>query len=144
MEYGYAVYFSYDDLDKQGKLSSDPLQPWKRVAEDMLRIARDYHQVYITVWYPHSFGECLASQGCDQSQHTFDVILQTIIPTRTGLNNIKSTSAVWMSEANYTEPHTLRKPHVYRSPWTSDEHEYWRRMMLEQAAASEKEEYFKH
>ena len=54
---GYAVYFSYADLAKQGKLSSDKLQPWKRVLEDVLVIARNYRQVCVIAWYPHEFGE---------------------------------------------------------------------------------------
>lgn len=42
---GLAVHFSYSDLEKQGKLSSDVLQPWKRVLEDVLILARQFKQV---------------------------------------------------------------------------------------------------
>ena len=51
-----AIYFAYTDLEKQGKLSSDKLMPYKRVLEDVLVIARNYKQVYIMAWYPHQFG----------------------------------------------------------------------------------------
>jgi hypothetical protein len=112
-ETGYAVHFSYADLEKQGKLSSDLLQPWKRVAEDILQIARAYKQIYITAWYPHSFGKRnlneekeftdrrkLNNRSSEEDRtdlHRFDIILQQIIPTRTGLDGIKSTAAVWLS-----------------------------------------------
>ncbi len=55
-ENGIAVYYSYDDLEKQGKLSSDVHQPWKRILDDVLVIARDFKQIYVTLWYPHTFG----------------------------------------------------------------------------------------
>eukprot|EP00596_Hydrurales_sp_CCMP1899_P006160 CAMPEP_0119053110 /NCGR_PEP_ID=MMETSP1177-20130426/74202_1 /TAXON_ID=2985 /ORGANISM="Ochromonas sp, Strain CCMP1899" /LENGTH=206 /DNA_ID=CAMNT_0007032937 /DNA_START=221 /DNA_END=841 /DNA_ORIENTATION=- len=113
-ETGYAVHFSYVDLEKQGKLSSDLLQPWKRVVEDILEIARKHKQIYITAWYPHSFGKRSLNEEKtftdrrklnDRSNeedrtdlHRFDVILQQIIPTRTGLDGIKSTAAVWLSD----------------------------------------------
>ena len=111
---GFAVHFLYSDLLKCGKLSSDRRQPWKRVFEDVVQIARDYKQVYITAWYPHSFGreatknpvyvgqQALtmsaaagssnvrpgSSDNGDQTNvarpRQFEVILQDIIPTRTG------------------------------------------------------------
>ena len=52
---GFAAYFSYKDLKSQGKYSGEPLQPWKRVLEDVLVIARNYSQTFVTMWYPHKF-----------------------------------------------------------------------------------------
>lgn len=148
-ERGFGLYYSYDDLSKHGKLSSDILQPWKRVLEDVLVVARKYKQVYITVWYPHQFGGVqrrTASEGRSliekesvvpipvtratftevgednsilvHEQHRFLKefhesyrhinIIQQIIPTRTGLDGIKSSAAVWVSAINDTEPFSLQ------------------------------------
>lgn len=129
-EGGFAVYFSYSDLKKNGKLSSDKRQPWKRVVDDVIQIAREYKQVYITVWYPHSFGRqrvtnpvyvgqqqqyvqdregsaapYAANENMTNSR-TFEVILQEILPTRTGLNGIKSSAVVWLSAINGSAPST--------------------------------------
>ena len=150
MESGYAVHFSYSDLLKSGKLSSDRRQPWKRVVDDIIEIARDYKQVYITVWYPHAFGQLEerhtsssrdisttavsgdSSQTTDdnlpgirsvelddddedakqvpytkiikQRKHESSVILQEIIPTRTGLGAIQSSTVVWLSAVNGSAP----------------------------------------
>ena len=130
---GYAVHFSYSDLLKCGKLSSDRRQPWKRVFEDIVQIARDYKQVYITAWYPHSFGRepttnpvyvgqqvvssssvngAARSSASDPGQQLnvarprqFEVILQDIIPTRTGACALKSAGClpfvVLISITNY-------------------------------------------
>ena len=145
-EAGYAVHFSYADLAKQGKLSSDRRQPWKRVVEDILVIARDYKQVYITVWYPHSFGTRPSGDGtrtktpgdrtpgsgdklkgkddiatrkttapADKHPHRFEVVIQEIIPTRTGLTGVKSSAAVWMSSLNRSAPHTFSPKGIHRA-----------------------------
>lgn len=149
-ERGYAVYFSYDDLSKQGKLSSDILQPWKRIVEDVLTVARKHKQVYITVWYPHQFGgerkrslqesrmliekapvvpipvtkatftEVLEDNSIAvHEQHRFLKqfhenyrhinIIQQIIPTRTGLDGIKSSAAVWVSAINGSDPFSFQQ-----------------------------------
>ena len=164
-ESGYAVHFSYSDLLKSGKLSSDRRQPWKRVVDDVIEIARDYKQVYITVWYPHAFGQLeerpttssLSSEGTstmttsgDGSQTTNDnlsgtrtidlendeddvyakhipyakivkerkhestVILQEIIPTRTGLGTIQSSTVVWLSAVNGSEPGAFPPQIIYQ------------------------------
>lgn len=55
-EIGLAIYYSYQDLANYGLLSSDPERPWKRLQQDMLSIARKYKQIYMIVWYPHTFG----------------------------------------------------------------------------------------
>ena len=47
-EAGFGVYFSYADLEKQGKLSNDHRKQegkWARVSEDIMWIARKYRQV---------------------------------------------------------------------------------------------------
>ena len=100
-ERGFGVYFSYADLLKQGMLSSDKLQPWKRVYEDLLWTARKHKQIYIMVWYPHQFGDKEESPGSVRS-HKHENIIQMVIPTRTGMDGLKSTAAVWMMARNET------------------------------------------
>lgn len=100
-EKGYGVYFSYADLQKQGMLSSDKLQPWKRVYEDMLWTARKFKQIYIMVWYPHQFGSAETAVKTGQ-KHKFSNIIQMVIPTRTGMDGLKSTAAVWLMARNET------------------------------------------
>lgn len=125
-ETGYAVYFSYLDLAKQGKLSSDRREPWKRVLVDMLVVARDYRQVYITLWYPHTFGkDALPENGdtigeittvdVEDDSHRHEVVIQQIVPTRTGLSEIKSTCTVWMSAINNSAPHSFKPLRVYNT-----------------------------
>jgi hypothetical protein len=147
-ERGFGVYFSYDDLLAQGKLSSDLLQPWKRVLEDVLVVARKYKQVYVTIWYPHQFGgkerrstfsarkliekESVVEVPVTGATHTEtnedgDVlvyglhrlmkeqhekyrhinVIQQVVPTRTGLDGIKCSAAVWVSAINGSEPFSL-------------------------------------
>lgn len=118
-EEGYGVYFSYPDLDTQGKLSGDVLQPWKRVNEEMMWIARKYKQVYLTLWYPNKFGEPTDKEDVTADPFRYVSLLQQIIPTRTGLNDIRSTSAVWLSSINGTEP---IPPTAYKRDWTEEDH----------------------
>mmetsp|Transcript_14656 Transcript_14656/g.32916 ORF Transcript_14656/g.32916 Transcript_14656/m.32916 type:complete len:309 (-) Transcript_14656:83-1009(-) len=119
IEAGYAVYFSYADLQKQGLLSGDKLFPWKRVQEPVMWIARKFKQVYITVWYPHQFGakgaqDTLTPLAQSQIQrHRYENIIQTVIPTRTGMDSLKSTAAVWLVAVNMTE--IIRPPRMYRA-----------------------------
>lgn len=95
------MYFSYKDLAAQGMLSSDKLQPFKRVQEPILWTARKFKQIYITVWYPHQFGEKEANPA-ENRRHRHENIIQMVIPTRTGLDGLRSTSAVWLMERNST------------------------------------------
>lgn len=121
-EHGYAVYFSYDDLRKQGKWSTDKLQPFKRVLADVLVIARHYRQVYVTAWYPHAFGK---AHDDPEDPHRHTSVLQQVIPTRTGLFGIKSTVPVWMSAINRTEPEPKKRrlrDYVYREEWSDQDH----------------------
>jgi len=129
MEEGFGVYFAYNDLAAQGKLSSDKLKPWKRVLEDMLNIAREHRQVYVTAWYPHEYGHAGESvkhlERLKENPHVFTTILQQVIPTRTGLNGIVSTVPVWMSAVNKAAP--ARKldsrfiPEI-RKDWKKEDH----------------------
>jgi hypothetical protein len=104
MESGIAVYYSDEDLLRQGMMSSDVHYPYKRVQEEILKIARKYKQIYITAWFPSSFGDQNPNSPLlKNNPNRHKVIIQQIVPTRTGLNNIKSTVVVWMSSKNYTE-----------------------------------------
>lgn len=121
-EHGYAVYFAYDDLKKQGKWSTDKLQPFKRVLSDVLVIARHYRQVYVTAWYPHAFGKANDDSN-DPHRHT--TVLQQVIPTRTGLFGIKSIVPVWMSAINHTDPEPKKRrlrDYVYEKEWSNEDH----------------------
>jgi hypothetical protein len=119
-ESGYAVYYSYADLERQGRLSSDKLQPWKRVCDDMLGLARQYHQVYITAWYPSEFAHHADEQSRARDPHRFTTIVQQTLPTRTGLDALKSTAAVWLSLVNSTAPTV--PPRMYQKEWTEEDH----------------------
>lgn len=102
-EAGFGVYFSYDDLQRQGKLSNDHRKEgkWARVSEDIMWIARKYRQVYITVWYPHKFGQISASEIEKKTdQYRYHTIIQQTLPTRTGLFDLQSTGVVWLSAVN--------------------------------------------
>lgn len=113
------AYFSYEDLSSQGMLSSDALRPFKRIETIVLELARKYKQAYITVYYPHVFGhgqvqQVVAADGLPEivsrysnqrAQHRYTSIIREVIPTRTGLDGIKSTSVMWLSKVNHEEPH---------------------------------------
>jgi hypothetical protein len=62
-EEGIAVYYKYSDLELQGKLSSDTEKPYKRVLPQILALARKFKLVYVTVYYPHSFGQVESSDS---------------------------------------------------------------------------------
>jgi len=118
-ERGVAVHFSIEDLENQGMLSSDKNFPWKRTQEPVLRVARKYRQIYITQWYPSKFGrQDVPAVEKDPYRHT--TIVRQIVPTRTGLGNIKSTAAVWLSHTNGSEPEI--PPRILRKAWTEDDH----------------------
>jgi hypothetical protein len=125
-EDGFAVYFSYKDLQAQGKLSSDKLAPWKRVMEDVLEIAREFRQVSITAWYPHEYGEAgdnkKEQKRIKKQPNRFTSIIQQIIPTRTGLRGIKSTVPVWMSAINKNTPRRKLVEHPVIKEWSEDDH----------------------
>lgn len=116
---GYAIYFSLDDLKEQGMLSSDSHEPWKRTLEPVLKVARSHKQVYITQWYPKKFGRQDVTAVLDNA-HRHETVIRQIIPTRTGLNNIKSTAAVWLMSTNFTAP-TITEVGI-KKQWTEDDH----------------------
>jgi len=121
-EEGWAVYFKYEDLEKQGRLSSDKLRPWKRILDDILNIARDYRQVSITAWYPNVFGVDPGPEYSEEDRNRYKNIIQEVIPTRTGLDILRSTVTVWMSHVNATA--VKKKKHVYRRLWTPEDENY--------------------
>jgi hypothetical protein len=60
------------------------------IQRSMMKIAQKHKQIYVVVWHPHTFGEIHSE---DKLRHV--VILQEILPTRTGLNKLRSTFTVW-------------------------------------------------
>lgn len=140
---GFAVHFSLDDLKQQGMLSSDSHEPWKRTVDPILKIARDYRQVYVTQWYPKKFGrqDSVSASGTGtgtpvnananvkkeeknddvtSALHRHETVIRQVIPTRTGMKNIKSTAAVWLMSTNMTAP-TIPEVGVFKA-WTEDDH----------------------
>ena len=118
-EQGLAVYFSYHDLLEQSKLSSDSEQPWKRVCDDVLWIARRYRQTYVTVWYPRTFGT-VSDITSDIDPQRLTNVIREIVPTRTGLNELRSTAVVWLSLPNDTQ--VFETPRMYKKEWTEEDH----------------------
>jgi hypothetical protein len=117
IEPGYAVYFSYDDLKKQGKLSTNVLSPWSRVEEDILAIARDFKQVCFFRWSPYRFGADVKGPG---NRHIHESVIQHVVPTRTGLDELKSSVVVWMSQVNGSN--VERQWDVVEREWTDEDH----------------------
>lgn len=126
---GYAVYFSLEDLKRQGMLSSDPQQPWKRTLDPVLKIARDQRQVYVTQWYPKKFGRQDVA-AVEEDAHHHETVVRQVIPTRTGLGNIKSTASVWLMATNFTKPRIAES--AVKKEWTEDDH--WTHYPVEAAA----------
>ena len=83
--------------------------------QDILVVTRRYRQVYITMWYPYTFGD----ESNEKSKHNYTTIVQEIVPTRTGLNGVKSSAAVWLSAVNFTEPQPPQV--IYEKEWDDDE-----------------------
>jgi len=98
-EDGYAVFFEYESLKAQGYYSNTVDEPWANVQELMMTLGRRYKQVYLLRWTPKVFG--LVDEA-DPYRH--QCIIQQVLPTRTGLNGIKSTVTVWLSSVNGSEP----------------------------------------
>ena len=94
-DFGYALYFSAQDLEASKALSANKDDPWEHSREAMLAVARSFKQVFVFQWTPESFGATLDD---DPNLHT--TIVQRVFPTRTGLNGMKSTVVVWMSAMN--------------------------------------------
>lgn len=131
-EFGFAVHFDLQDLEAQGHspplvyfdivllgyLSSDPHAPWKRTLQPILKIARKYRQIYVTQWYPSQFGTQDPSQ-LGENKHLHETVVRQVIPTRTGLNNIKSTGAVWLWLRNGTQ--VTKEEFVIRKEWTVED-----------------------
>ena len=79
------------------------------------RVARTYRQAYIFIWFPYQFGKVE-----EVDAHSHQIIIQQILPTRTGYNGIKSDVVVWMSSLNFTA--LTRDNGVAQKPWTEDDH----------------------
>jgi hypothetical protein len=149
LEEGFAAYYSYADLEAKGKLSSDVSRPWKRIADQVLNVARRHKQAYLTVWYPVQFGpdqamlSTMSPQEAKKYQtpahigrnknnyetnpshesrssinieteidkkkrhdpYRHQAILQEILPTRTGLDGIKTSAVVWLTKVDEMSPH---------------------------------------
>lgn len=122
-----------------GYLSSDPHAPWKRTLQPILKIARKYRQIYVTQWYPSKFGsqDPTILKG---NKHLHETVVRQIIPTRTGLNNIKSTGAVWLWTTNGTV--SMKEEMVIRKEWTKDDNwtHYPTKRQLQEAQEKEMKE----
>lgn len=117
-ERGWLAYYSYQDLARQGLLSSDASRPFRRALDRILSIARRYKQIYVTIYFPHAFGKHSEQQEEEQqggeqrrrgyssrrSKHRLVSIIREVVPTRTGLDGLKSSCAVWLTAVNGEEP----------------------------------------
>ena len=112
-EMGYAAYYSNEDLKKQQKLSKEIDKSYIYALNKIIEIALKYKQTYVTLYYPHSFG--LTDNTLEPYKYTN--IIQEIIPTRTGLHEIKSSVVVWLSEINDIK--MIQKSNVYRTDGVS-------------------------
>jgi len=121
-ERGYAVYYSYKDLSEHRMLSGDKLQPWKRIEDVVLKAARAFKQVCVFRWHPNKFGDPSSSEltKTGRNRKDYTTIVQQVIPTRTGLNGLKSSVMVWASQVNGVD--LAPEPRVVRKPWTPDDH----------------------
>ena len=81
-----------------------------------MQIARKNRQPYIFVWFPYRFGK----ETNDDNTHTYQNVIQQILPTRTGYNGIKSEVVVWLSSVNFTE--LVKEEDVVELPWTEEDH----------------------
>lgn len=102
----------------------------------MLKIARKYRQIYVTQWYPSKFGT-QDPKFLKDNKHLHETVVRQIIPTRTGLNNIKSTGAVWLWTTNGTIP--TKEELVIRKEWTANDNwtHYPTKRQLQQAKEKE-------
>ena len=121
-EEGYGVFYSYADLLTAGKLSGDKLSPWSRIEESVLTVARSFKQVCVFRWHPHTFGKPRESEMAmtGRSPRDYVSIIQQVVPTRTGLDALKSSVVVWASQMNSQELEPT--PAVVRKEWSSSDH----------------------
>eukprot|EP01039_Chlorochromonas_danica_P007673 gene7673-8480_t len=89
-ERGWLAYYSYSDLARQGLLSSDASRPFRRALDRILSVARRYKQIYVTIYFPHTFGKHTEQQEEEQRGG--------------GLDGLKSSCAVWLTAINGEEP----------------------------------------
>lgn len=121
-EEGYGIFYSYADLLTAGKLSSDKLAPWSRIEESVLTVARNFKQVCVFRWHPHTFGKPRESEMAltGRSLRDYVSIIQQVVPTRTGLDALKSSVVVWASQMNSKDLEPI--PDVVRKEWSSSDH----------------------
>lgn len=103
-EPGFAVFFDYEDLRTQGFKANDP-QPWQHAERKIMTIARKYKQVCIYRWHPHRWGE-----GTKDNAFKHTTIVQDVLPTRTGLNIVRSTAIVYESDDDEDEDYDDAEP----------------------------------
>jgi hypothetical protein len=116
LEEGWALHYNYKDLKQQGKLSANRDTPWARVEDNVLSLARAFNQMYIYRWHPHRYG------SLNDESTKYQNIIQEIVPTRTGMQHIKSSVVVWMTHINANK--VVRPEHTWyvKKKWTKDDH----------------------
>jgi hypothetical protein len=113
-ETGYVIYYSYHDLLQHGLLSSDSMQPWKRIYERVKEMTIQLHIPYIMIWSCSNLG----TDTNQDNQHRH--IVQTIEPTRSGYQSLRHSHVVWLSEQNGHVP--KKDVLVYQKPWIQGDH----------------------
>ena len=115
---GLGVYYSFKDLEAGGRISSDRLEPWKRIAASVKQVAASLDVPYFLQWAPHHFGDIKktpASSLKDKNDWRFSpsseyhaVVLQTIVPVRTGYQALRSQHVVWLAAGDSSPENSLR------------------------------------
>lgn len=98
------MFFDYEDLRIQGFKANDH-QPWQHAERKIMTIARKYKQVCIYRWHPHRWGE-----GTKDNVFKHTTIVQDVLPTRTGLNIVRSTAIVYESDDDDDEDYDDAEP----------------------------------
>ena len=124
---GLGVYYSFQDLENGGRISSDRLEPWKRIAASVKQVAASLDVPYFLQWAPHHFGHIKtpASSLKDKkdrrsspSSEYHVVVLQTIVPVRTGYQTLRSQHVVWLAAGDSSPENSLRdKSQVHPEAW---------------------------
>jgi len=89
---GWVVRFCPEDLSAQGMLGSGKTfkSRFERAAEGVAVVARRFGVNIVLHWYPHKWGNGALD---DERLHTN--VLQEIVPTRSGLQALRSHGVVW-------------------------------------------------
>lgn len=99
-------------------------RPYQKLINNIVNVARLHKQSYITLWYPQQFGKLnityniLDNDNDNQdilinkfikynklisNNYLYTSLIQEFYPTRTGLNELKDSSAVWLTKVNNIE-----------------------------------------